>query len=279
MTGTPIRLLVSDIDGTLIGDNKLLAPSTTAAIDALQRAGILLCLASSRSVRGMRMYLDQLGLGTPAAGLNGAEIVAADGAVLHRCNLDPEVARLSIETLQRHGIESWVFTGGDWLVVDPDGAFLPRERNAVRIEPVQVPDFAPHLHAVGKIMGASSDYALLQRVEAELNSLFGGRVSAHRSSPWYLDITHPDANKGAAALRLAALLGVDAAAMACIGDMDNDIAMLDVAGLSIAMGNAPDHVKAAAQHVTDGHNRDGWAMAVRDVVLPRAPDATTRGDA
>lgn len=275
MTGSHIRLLVSDVDGTLIGTDKSLAPATIAAVRDLRQAGVSLCLASSRSVRGMAMYLGELGLGTSAAGLNGAEIVAADGSVLERCTLDPEVARLTIETLTRHGIESWLFTDKDWLIRDAAGAFVPREQKAVRIAPTLVESFDGHYGAVGKIMGATTDYPLLERVETELQALLGDRVNAHRSSPWYLDVTDPSANKGSAALRLAALLGIDRSEMACIGDMDNDIAMLRLAGLSIAMGNAPDHVKAAAQHVTDGNNEDGWAKAVRALVLPRAPRAAS----
>ena len=278
MTRSHIRLLVSDVDGTLIGTDKRLAPATIAAVRDLHRAGTKLCLASSRSVRGMAMYLDELGLETPAAGLNGAEIVAADGAVLERCALDPEVARLTIETLTLHGIESWLFTDKDWLIRDAAGAFVPREQKAVRIAPTLVESFDGHYGAVGKIMGATTDYPLLERVEIELQALLGDRVNAHRSSPWYLDVTDPNANKGSAALRLAALLGIDRSEMACIGDMDNDIAMLELAGLSIAMGNAPDHVKASAQHVTDGNNEDGWAKAVRTLVLPRAPGAASRED-
>ncbi|MCQ8277608.1 Cof-type HAD-IIB family hydrolase [Acetobacteraceae bacterium KSS8] len=274
MSTGAIRLLVSDIDGTLIGSDKRLAPATVEAARALGRAGIRLCLASSRSVDGMRQYLDALGVDTPAAGLNGGEILAADGSVLDRRNLDPEVAQLTLETLERHGIESWVFTGTEWLVADAAGPFVPREQAAVKIDPIEVPSFAPYLDRVGKIMGATTDYPLLERVEIQLGAMFGERVNAHRSSPWYLDVTHPDANKGAAAMRLARLLGIDPAEMACIGDMDNDISMLQVAGLSIAMGNAPQHVQAAAQYVTAGNNEDGWAKAVNTLVLPRAPGRT-----
>ncbi len=278
MTRRRIRLLVSDVDGTLIGSDKRLAPATIDAVRALGSAGIGLCLASSRSVQGMAMYLGELGLDTPAAGLNGAEIVAADGTVLERRALEPAVARQAIETLTRHGIECWLFTDKAWLIRDAAGAFVPREQKAVQIAPTVVESFDGHFGAVGKIMGATTDYPLLERVEAELQGLLGDRVNAHRSSPWYLDITHPDANKGSAALRLAALLGVGRDELACIGDMDNDIAMLNVAGLSIAMGNAPDHVKAAAQHVTDTNNDEGWARAVRTLVLPQPLSDTAPGE-
>jgi hydroxymethylpyrimidine pyrophosphatase-like HAD family hydrolase len=89
-----------------------------------------------------------------------------------------------------------------------------------------------------------------------------------RSQSYYLDITHARANKGTAALALARLLGVAAEEMACIGDMPNDLPMLDVAGLAIAMGNATDDVKARAHAVTDDNDSDGWARAIERFVLP-----------
>jgi hydroxymethylpyrimidine pyrophosphatase-like HAD family hydrolase len=107
--------------------------------------------------------------------------------------------------------------------------------------------------------------------------MLGDGVNAHRSQLYYLDVTHPDANKGNAALRLAELLGVPADEMACIGDMSNDIAMLNVAGLAIAMGNGTVEVSQAAHYVTDTNDRDGWALAVQERLLPRAP-ARGRGE-
>ncbi len=269
-----IRLLVSDIDGTIIGPDKQLSPSTLASARRLREAGIMLCLASSRSVRGMQMYLGPLGIDTPAAGLNGGEIVAPDGSVLEQQSLDPQAARLAVETLTTNRIECWLFTGHQWVIRDPAGAFVPREQKAVRFEPTVVDSFEPFYDRIGKIMGATTDYPLLERIEIELGAMLAGQVSAHRSSPWYLDVTHPDANKGRAALRLAAILGVDRSELACIGDMDNDIAMLQAAGLGVAMGNAPAPVAEAAHFITASNAEDGWAQAVEELILPRAPKSS-----
>ncbi len=273
-----IRLLVSDIDGTLIDGNKELTPATRAAIVRLRQAGIRLCLVSSRSVRGMRPYLAEIGNDGPAAGLNGGEIVAADGSVLETRPLAAEVARLAIETLTLNHVDCWAFSGDEWLIRDVAGPYVPRERRAVRFEPTVVTSFERHIDRIGKIMGASNDYHLLERMETELQTMLGGDVSAHRSSPWYLDVTHPLANKARAARRLARLLGIDPSEVACIGDMDNDTAMLADAALGIAMGNAPPAVAAAAHFVTATNDEDGWAEAVEDLILPRAPNgAATEG--
>ena len=111
-------------------------------------------------------------------------------------------------------------------------------------------------------------------IAAGFGTMLGRQVNAHRSSPWYLDVTHPQANKGHAAGRLAAMLGIDPSEVACIGDMHNDIAMLSTAALGIAMGNAPEPVAEAAHFVTDTNERDGWAQAVEELILPRAPGTT-----
>ena len=267
-----VRLLVSDIDGTLINGDKELTPATRAAAARLREAGILLCLVSSRSVRGMQMFLRPLGIDTPSAGLNGGQIVGPDGAVLEVLSLDAQAARLVVETLTLNHVDAWLFSGRDWLIRDIAGPFVPRERKAVQFEPTVVPSFEAHYGRIGKIMGASVDYALLERMEIELGTMLGPQVSAHRSSPWYLDVTNPQANKGHAANRLADMLGIDRSEVACIGDMDNDISMLSTAALSVAMGNAPQHVAESAHFVTETNNRDGWARAVEELILPRAPE-------
>lgn len=266
-----IRLLVSDIDGTLVTGTKQVTPRTLQAVQELRDAGIQLALVSSRPARGMDMFLEPLGIDTPRAGLNGGEILAPDGMLLAQVTLDSDVARRVIEALDEHGVEAWVFAGGEWLLRNRQGAYVEKERRAVRIEPVVVKDFEDHYHRIGKIMGSTADFHLLERVEINLQTMLGDTVNAHRSQLYYLDVTHPDANKGRAARHLAELLGVPVEEMACIGDMGNDIAMLEVAGLAVAMGNGTDEVKQAAHFVTDTNEQEGWALAVEQLLLPRAP--------
>ena len=272
-----IRLLVSDIDGTLVDSSKQLTPRVLAAVALLREAGIKLVLVSSRPAHGMDMFMEPLGIDTPRAGLNGGEIMAPDGTVLAQIVLNADVARRVVEALDEHAVEPWLFAEGEWLVrkslhSQSGGAYVSKERRAVQMEPVAVADFESHYHKIGKIMGSTTDYHLLERVETNLQTMFGDQVNAHRSQAYYLDVTHPDANKGEAARRLAEMLGIPMSETACIGDMGNDIAMLDVAGLAIAMGNGTPEVQEAAHYVTDTNERDGWAQAVEQLVLPRGPD-------
>ena len=265
-----IRLLVSDIDGTLVTSAKQVTPRALRAVQALREAGVKLALVSSRSARGMDMFMGPLGIDTPRAGLNGGEILDPDGRIIAQIALDPDAARRVVEALDEHHVEAWLFAGGEWLVRNAQGAYVEKERRAVQIEPTLVSDFEGHYHHVGKIMGSTADSHLLERVEINIQTMLGEQVNAHRSQVYYLDVTHPDANKGNAALHLAELLGVAADEMACIGDMSNDIAMLNVAGLAVAMGNATQEVTEAAHYVTESNEQDGWALAVEALILPRS---------
>lgn len=266
-----IRLLVSDIDGTLVTGTKQVTPRALRAVHSLREAGIQLALVSSRPAHGMDMLLEPLGIDTPRAGLNGGEIMAPDGRLLAQIALDPDAARRVVESLDEHGVEAWVFADGEWLIrAGHQGAYVEKERRATHLDPVVVKDFESHYHKIGKIMGSTTDFHLLERVEINLQTMLGNIVNAHRSQQYYLDVTHPDANKGHAALHLAKLLGVPAGEMACIGDMANDIAMLDIAGLAIAMGNGTAEVKEAAHYTTETNEQEGWALAVEQLILPRA---------
>jgi hydroxymethylpyrimidine pyrophosphatase-like HAD family hydrolase len=131
-----------------------------------------------------------------------------------------------------------------------------------------VPAFTEeHLAQAIKIVGVSDDLERVAACEAKARAALGAAASAARSEPHFLDVTNPDANKGAVVLTLAKLLQISPAEIATIGDMPNDVTMFQKSGLSIAMGNASDEVKAQAQEVTDTNENDGFAKAVRRFVL------------
>jgi Cof subfamily protein (haloacid dehalogenase superfamily) len=269
---TPIRLVISDVDGTLVRHDKSLHPETIKAAQELRDAGITLCLISSRPPRGMEMFLEPLGITTPHAGFNGGQIVAADNkTILDELVIPEDAARQAVEHMTAAGLDVWVFAGSGWYVKGGDGPYVAHEAEVTRNTFTVVEDFSPYLATTNKIMSSSKDLDLVGRVEAELQALLGDAASVNRSSPYYCDVTHVDANKGHAALALAKIVGVEPAAMACLGDMNVDIPMLKVAGLSIAMGNAAETVKAAAMVITGTNDEAGWADAIRTYVLRKAP--------
>lgn len=264
-----ISLVVSDVDGTLVTHDKMLAPSTIAAAHRLREAGVRLAAVSSRPPRGMGMIARALELDL-FAGFNGGLIVDRTMKVIERNLVPEEAARSAIAALEAAGVDIWVFAGEDWLLTNPDGAYVPRELRTVQFEPKLVASFAPYLGEVGKIVASSTDFDLLARLERELSAALGPLAQARLSQRYYLDVTHPTADKGHAARAFAKHWGVPLDEVAVLGDMANDLPMFEVAGLAIAMGNAAPEVRAKAFAVTASNDEDGWAKAIEEIVLPRA---------
>jgi hydroxymethylpyrimidine pyrophosphatase-like HAD family hydrolase len=132
----------------------------------------------------------------------------------------------------------WVYSGKDWFVRDANAPHVEREQWTVKFAPTVVGDFKDVLGSAVKIVGVSDDLDLVARCEKEMQAALGAKASAARSQPYYLDVTHPDANKGTVVTTLSKLLSVPANEIATIGDMPNDMPMFRKGGLSIAMGNA-----------------------------------------
>lgn len=137
----------------------------------------------------------------------------------------------------------------------------------MKFPPIVIANYGDLLTRVVKIVGVSDDYAAVARCESDVRRDCGQHVSAARSQPYYLDVTHPNANKGTVVCMLAEILGVAAQSIATIGDMPNDVLMFERSGMSIAMGQSSDEVKRAAQYVTASNRGEGFALAMEQFVL------------
>lgn len=265
------RLLLADVDGTLVTDDKRLTAAAIAAVQDLHRAGIAFAITSSRPARGLRMLIAPLDLKLPLAGLNGGLLVNPDLSVIACLPIGAAVAEKAVALLLDQGLDVWIYTQTDWLVRDASAPHVAREAWILKFDAEVVARFtAEHLARAVKIVGVSDDLGLVAACEARAQTALGASASATRSNPCFLDVTNPEANKGAVVKALSASLGIAPRQIATIGDMQNDVLMFRQSGLSIAMGNASDEVKAQANHVTASNQDDGFAKAVRDFVLPRA---------
>ena len=259
--------MISDVDGTLVTDDKVLTARAQAAVAELRASGIIFSIISSRPPRGLRMLLEPLAITTPMGGFNGGVIATPDLTVVTEHLLSSQVARRAVDTLNARGVEVWVFSGQDWLLRDPDGPYVPLEQHTVGFRPTIVEDFGSALDAAAKIVGVSKDFDLLEQCERDVRAALAGSAFVARSQPYYLDITHPLANKGVALTEIAKLLGIPLAEIATIGDGSNDVAMFERSGLSIAMGNASPQVQREADFVTDSNRDDGFAKAIERFIL------------
>lgn len=261
------RLLLSDVDGTLLGPDKELTPRAIAAVRALAPAGIRFAVTSGRPPRGLAMLLQPLAITTPLAGFNGGVYVTPALQVIESHALPAEVAREALRLLGAAGLDVWLYTADKWLLRNATAAHVAREARTVGYGPEVVAEFSDAMLAQAvKLVGVAADPALVAAAATRLQQALGARASATRSQPYYLDVTHPLANKGEVVARMSALLGVPMAAIATIGDMPNDMRMFARAGLAIAMGNAEAAVKQAAQRVTVSNAADGFAKAVEELL-------------
>jgi Cof subfamily protein (haloacid dehalogenase superfamily) len=265
-----ISLVLADVDGTLVTEDKVLTKRARAAVQGLYSAGIRFAITSGRPPKGMEMLFDELELETPIAGFNGGLFVKTDLSIIEQKTLPQDVATKAIELIRAHGLDAWVYRGNDWLITKPGAPHVAREAWTVKFEPKVVADFDGMLSDVAKIVGISDDLEKVQRCEADAQAAFGERATATRSQPYYLDVTHKEANKGAVVDYLCRHLGVPAEEIATLGDQPNDVLMFKRSGFSIAMGNASDQVKAQASATTDSYNDEGFAKAVERFILGAA---------
>ncbi|MGD8728245.1 MAG: Cof-type HAD-IIB family hydrolase [Gemmatimonadota bacterium] len=266
-----VSLVLSDVDGTLLTGDKVLTDRARAAVRSLRAHGILFAITSGRPPRGMRMLFDPLELDTPVAGFNGGVFTTPDLTVLEQKTLPQSLASEAVSHMRHHGLDAWIYTRDDWLVTDPEAPHVARETRTVQFEPTVTPDLEDSLGRAVKVVGVGDDHDAVQRCEAEVRSALGDRAAASRSQPYYLDVTHRDANKGTVVEHLSHTLGVPLAEIVTIGDGPNDVLMFDKSGLSVAMGNASEAVRNAATSVTASCDDEGFARAIENLTLDVGP--------
>lgn len=267
LKGKKIRLLVSDIDGTLVPKSKQLTPETVKAAQQLREAGIALSLVSSRPAYGMRMFLDPLRISVPYGALNGGEILDRAGTVLSVHYIASETVLGIYEILSKYAVNIWVFNPQGWFVLNREDPLVAYEEQIVQITAKPLADLQKHTEKIIKIMAISKETDKLRQIAEELNQHYAGQVKAIQSMDHYLDITMPCANKGFVLEWLGQELKIPLDEIAAIGDMDNDIPMFEKAGLAIAMGQSPDKVRQHADIVTKSNEENGWAYAVEHYIL------------
>jgi Cof subfamily protein (haloacid dehalogenase superfamily) len=271
MMARDVALLLADVDGTLVTDDKALTEEAKRAVGAMRAAGIRLALTSGRPPRGIRMLTAPLAIDTPIAGFNGGVMVEPDletVVVSHRLARDD--ARRAVSLMEEHGLDPWVYTSKRWLIRDPKAAHVDKEAGTVQFDADVVEDFDDDALADAvKITGVTDDRDRMAKCHEAAQGAFHSDVTADLSQPYYLDVTHRRANKGEVVIELAQRLRIPERRIATIGDMPNDIAMFERSGFSIAMGHSSGEVKEAASAVTDSNEENGFAKAIWRFILER----------
>ena len=273
-TGRIIRLIFINLDGTLLSGPRHITERVKRTIATVREAGIDIVLVSSRPPRSIRPFHQQLGLRTPVIACNGALLWnVQNGAGLVHVPIDPllgtEIVAMGRQLNAAVSIES----DDDWFA---DGLSAPVQDRVDRFmfpgpQMGRVDDILASGEPIDKVFidlrdmdQTTSDSAL-----AMLKRTFGDRATIYESAPAVVDVTSLDASKVTMAQQLARQMQVPAEQTMAIGDHESDAALLQWAGIGVAMGNASPAAKAAADVITSSHLRDGVAEAIEHWVLGR----------
>lgn len=260
------KLIAMDLDGTLNNDEKRITPATKAALMQAQQQGIPLALASARPSPGLYRECDELEMrrfGGILMSYNGGRIVdAATGRVLFETTMDLQQTKQVLRRLETLPVTPILDDGKQFYVTDKTGYQVDyecRNNNMVCSEAENLADFLSF--PVVKILMSVLPEALPQ-VQAEIAAVLPESLTVVQTAPFYLEVIPRIIHKGQGILDICRTLGIETGNVIAFGDAENDIPMLRAAGVGVAMGNAAENVKAAADFVTLSNNEDGIAHAL-----------------
>ena len=264
------KLIALDLDGTLLNDQKIITKRTKEALMAAQRAGIRLALASARPSPGLYRERDALHLqdyGGILMSYNGGRIVdAATGKVLFETAMDLEETKQVLRFLETLPVTPILDDGRQFFVTDRAGYKVDyecRNNNMVCAEVENLADFLTF--APIKIL-MSVQPEELPEVQCKIAAKLPQSLTVVQTAPFYLEVIPRRINKGQGIGDICAVLGLDTKQVIAFGDAENDIPMLRAAGMGVAMGNAGEAVKQAADVVTDSNNHDGIAAVIEKIL-------------
>ena len=259
------KLIAFDVDDTLLTTEKVISPKTKQALLNAQKNGIKLCVASGRLPYGVKPYaeeLDVLNNGGYYLGFNGGAVLNSRSELIGTTYLDSKYIEPVCEVLRPTNVTTMVHKGdiiyadrkvNDYTHIEPDVIGLPL--NLVD----DIAEFVDwKLHKI-LLCGEPEE---LKEVESKLKAKFENEVDIYLSAPWFLEVMPNGVNKGLGVKKVCADMGIGIDEVIAFGDNYNDIPMLEMAGLGIAMGNADGEVKNSADYVTDTCDLDGIAKAL-----------------
>lgn len=263
-----MKLLVLDIDGTLVNSKKEITPATLDAIERWRRAGNRIAIATGRPTAGVRHVASALAMaekGGYILSYNGACITdAASGATVCAKFLPPDIPALLADYARTHENLGLISYEGETVLslFEPDDYIKLEAVTINHLNLVHKTDFAEYIDfPVHKcLLTASPDEA--EGYEKELAALTAGRVSVYRSEPFFIEVMPLNVDKATSLEAFIPMLGIDRRDVICCGDGFNDLSMIKWAGLGVAMANARQVVKDAADHVTLSCDEDGIAVLI-----------------
>ncbi|WP_332628901.1 Cof-type HAD-IIB family hydrolase [Halalkalibacter flavus] len=267
------KMIVLDLDDTLLRDDHTISERTKKALMTAQQQGVKVVLASGRPTFGMNAIAEELQLkeyGSFILSFNGAKIInCKTKEEQYSSTLPPDVAHRLYELSQKEGVYIHTYIG-DEIVTELENRYTTREGEITGLPVKKIDNFIEGVNEpVVKVL-MCEDPDKLVKVEQKLKEEFAGTLSIMRSKPYFLEFLEEGVTKGSSLDSLIQSLGIKQEEVIAMGDSYNDLAMIEFAGLGVAMGNAPDDIKQMADYVTDTNMNDGVAKVVEKFILAKA---------
>jgi Cof subfamily protein (haloacid dehalogenase superfamily) len=263
-----IKLVALDVDGTLVGPELQITPRCRAAIDAARHRGVRFVIVTGRMYKSGAPYAAELGLeDLPLVAYNGALVreFPSGRTIFHQPV--PLAACLELAALcEARGYHLQAYVNDDLYVPDM-GHRTELYKHIARVEATPVGPLSRWFREPSTKLLIIDDPERIKQIQAEVGELLGPSVHAAPSHPIFLEIVDHRVSKATALEAVAASLGVERSAVMAVGDGMNDMPMLTWAGISFAMGHAPEALRQVATYVTEAGPGDGVAEALERIGL------------
>lgn len=265
------KLLVLDIDGTLTDCRNMLTPFTLSTLTKVQQKGVKVVLASGRPTYGIMPLAKQLGLdkfGGFVLSFNGGKIINASTLeTIYESTLERELLPELYSLSKQAGVVLLSYQDEFIITEDPDDKYAQHEMYLTKMKAKKVDDFCAAINFAPDKCLAVGDAEKLIPLEATILEKFGDRMNAYRSQDFFLELVPKGIDKAQSLARLLEHTGIEREEMIAVGDGFNDLSMIKYAGLGVAMENAQQAVKDAADYITLSNDEDGVAAMAHKFIL------------
>lgn len=264
------KIIVLDLDGTLTNSKKEITPSTKEALIDIQKKGFKVALASGRPTPGVIKIAKELELekyGGYILSYNGAKIInCRDNEVVFQKTLPTEVIPVLFNKAKEYDVGIISYDSAKVISGRRSDEYIELEARINGLEIECVDDFVGYLnYPVNKCL-MTGDHETLLQVQKELQSIYKSYLSIYFSEPFFLEIMPQNIDKANSLVKLLGTMGITTDEMICCGDGFNDISMIEVAGLGVAMENAQDVVKEAADYITSSNDDEGILKVIKKFI-------------
>ena len=266
------KLLVLDVDGTLLNDEREISKRTLAALLKVQQMGVRIVLASGRPTYGLMPLAKTLELGNYGGfvlSYNGCQIIKAqNGEILFERRINPEMLPYLEKKARKNGFAIFTYHDDTLITDSPDNEYIKNEALLNNLKIIREDEFSTAIDfAPCKCMLVSDKEKALIGLEQHWEKRLAGTLDAFRSEPYFLEGVPCGVNKANTLGALLEHLGVTREEVIAVGDGVCDVTMLQLAGMGVAMGHSQDSVKVCADYVTASNEEDGVALAVEKLIL------------